>query len=211
MNSDFIKCVVIGDGAVGKTTLLHAYIFKNFCDSKTIIERDYVPTIFDNFTASLVVQNRVINLSLWDTAGQEGYDRLRPLSYLNTDVLLVCYSIISETSLINIVEKWLPEVTHYCPNVPYLIVGLKYDLLNDDKIMARIHEYNSSHHLLTKERVDQYLISNNIETNRHIVASALTGYNIDEIFNTAVNIALENHQLQYRNKNKIKKSGCILL
>ena len=72
MNADFIKCVVVGDGAVGKTTLLHAYIFKNFCDSKTIIERDYVPTIFDNFTASLVVQNRVINLSLWDTAGQEG-------------------------------------------------------------------------------------------------------------------------------------------
>ena len=113
-------------------------------------------------------------------------------------------------------EKWLPEVTHYCPNIPYLIVGLKYDLLNDDKIIARIQEYNSSHDLLghsilTKETVDQYLTDNNIDNCKHIVASALTGYNIDEVFTTAVNLSLENQQLQYRNKHKIKKSGCTLL
>merc|ERR1711884_577940 len=63
--------------------------------------------------------------ALWDTAGQEDYDRLRPPSYPDTDVILMCFSIDSPDSLENIPEKWTPEVKHFCPNVPIILVGNK--------------------------------------------------------------------------------------
>ena len=66
-----------------------------------------------------------MELALWDTAGQEDYDRLRPLSYPDTDVILMCFSIDSPDSLENIPEKWTPEVKHFCPNVPIILVGNK--------------------------------------------------------------------------------------
>ena len=58
-----------------------------------------------------------------DSAGQEDYDRLRPLSYPQTDVFLVCFSCVSPASFENVKEKWFPEVHHHCPGVPALIVG----------------------------------------------------------------------------------------
>ena len=66
-------------------------------------------------------------MALWDTAGQEDYDRLRPLSYPDTDVILICFSIDSSDSFRNITDKWVPEVNHFCPNVPVILVGNKMD------------------------------------------------------------------------------------
>jgi small GTP-binding protein len=73
-------------------------------------------------------ENDVILLHLWDTAGQEDYDRLRPLSYPNSDVILLCFSTISKASFEAIKEKWAPEVQHYIPNIPNILVGTKIDL-----------------------------------------------------------------------------------
>lgn len=57
-----------------------------------------------------MVDGRPINLGLWDTAGQEDYDRLRPLSYPQTDVFLLCFAINTPTSYDNIKNKWFPEI-----------------------------------------------------------------------------------------------------
>ena len=75
-----------------------------------------------------MVNGQQVNLGLWDTAGQEDYDKLRPLSYPQTDVFLICFAVNSRVSFDNLRTKWLTEVQHFAPNVPFIIVGTKSDL-----------------------------------------------------------------------------------
>lgn len=70
--------------------------------------------------------------------GQEDYDRLRPLSYPQTDVFLVCFSVTSPASFENVKEKWFPEVRHHCPGVPCLIVGTQIDLRDDPQVLEKL-------------------------------------------------------------------------
>ncbi|XP_032255038.1 rho-related GTP-binding protein RhoD-like [Phoca vitulina] len=119
------KLVIVGDGACGKTCLLIVF-------SKDQFPEVYVPTVFENYVADIEVDGKQVELALWDTAGQEDYDRLRPLSYPDTDDILMCFSTDSPDSLENIPEKWTPEVKHFCPNMPIILVGNKKDLRNDE-------------------------------------------------------------------------------
>ncbi|KAI1303043.1 Ras-like GTP-binding protein RhoL [Halotydeus destructor] len=119
-----LKIVVVGDGMVGKTCLLVSYTSGNFPPEP------YVPTVFENFAGSQECDGIEHNLTLWDTAGQEDYERLRPLSYPGADAFLLCYAIDNIHSYQNITAKWHPEVKHYCPRVPYILVGTKMDLRN---------------------------------------------------------------------------------
>ncbi|GFZ03003.1 RAC-like 2 [Actinidia rufa] len=110
----FIKCVTVGDGAVGKTCMLISY-------TSNMFPTDYVPTVFDNFSANVVVDGSTVNLGLWDTAGQEDYNRLRPLSYRGADVFLLAFSLISKASYENIYKKWIPELRHYATTTPIVL------------------------------------------------------------------------------------------
>ena len=119
-----IKCVVVGDGDAEKICLLISYT-TNKCPT------EYVPMVFNNYAVTVMIGGEPYTLLLCDTAGQEDYDRLRPLSYPQTDVFLVCYSVVSLSSFENVKEKWVHEITHHCPRTPFLLVGTKIDLRDD--------------------------------------------------------------------------------
>ena len=95
--------------------------------------QDYVPTVFENYSAEINVNDKNYILMLWDTAGQEEYDRLRPLSYDNVDVVVVCYDVSELASYENITVRWAPETKHFCPGVPVILVACKTDLRTKTK------------------------------------------------------------------------------
>ena len=77
----------------------------------------YVPTVFENYVADVEVDGKHVELALWDTAGQEDYDRLRPLSYPDSHVILICFAIDSPDSLDNVQEKvHYPITTSVAPD-----------------------------------------------------------------------------------------------
>ncbi|KAH7155262.1 P-loop containing nucleoside triphosphate hydrolase protein [Dactylonectria estremocensis] len=117
------KIVVVGDGGCGKTCLLISY-------SQGYFPEKYVPTVFENYITypTHPPTGKTVELALWDTAGQEEYDRLRPLSYPETDLIFVCFAIDCPNSLDNVLDKWYPEVLHFCPYTPLVLVALKSDL-----------------------------------------------------------------------------------
>ena len=114
-----IKCVLVGDEAVGKTSLQITYTTRAFPDK-------YVP-MSDTTTIEIVVDGSPYTLDLWDPNA----DRLRVLSYPNTDIFLACFAINSKQSLDDIRSLWMPEIQHHVPGVPVMLVGTKSDLRKD--------------------------------------------------------------------------------
>ncbi|XP_012946940.1 ras-like GTP-binding protein RHO isoform X1 [Aplysia californica] len=174
------KLVIVGDGACGKTCLLIVF-------SKDQFPEVYVPTVFENYVADIEVDGKQVELALWDTAGQEDYDRLRPLSYPDTDVILMCFSIDSPDSLENIPEKWTPEVRHFCPNVPIILVGNKKDLRHDQVTIRELHK-------MKQEPVkfdDGKTMAEKIGAYAYLECSAKTKEGVREVFETATRAALQ--------------------
>ncbi|KAL5346714.1 GTPase Cdc42 [Pseudogymnoascus australis] len=169
-----IKCVVIGDGAVGKTCLLISYTTNKF-------PSEYVPTVFDSYDVSVWVGDEPWVLGLFDTAGQEDYDRLRPLSYTQTDVFLICFSVVSPVSFRNVREKWVPEVSHYCPGVPFLIVGTQTDKRDDPSVRNKLAKQNMEP---VGEDLGKLMAKELRHTSvaKYIECSALTQFKLKDVF-----------------------------
>ncbi|XP_074658421.1 ras-related C3 botulinum toxin substrate 1-like [Tubulanus polymorphus] len=174
-----IKCVVVGDGTVGKTCMLISYTTDSFPE-------EYVPTVFDNYTASMMVDGIAVNLGLWDTAGQEDYDRLRPLSYPQTDVFLICYSVVSPSSFENVTTKWFPEIKHHCPEAPIILVGTKIDLREDKKAISQL----AGQGLSAIKREQGIKLASKIRANKYMECSALTQRGLKQVFDEAVRAVL---------------------
>jgi len=192
-----IKCVVVGDGAVGKTCLLISYTTNAF-------PGEYIPTVFDNYSANVMVDGKPVNLGLWDTAGQEDYDRLRPLSYPQTDVFLVCFSVISVSSYDNVRTKWFPEISHHAPNVPFLLIGTKVDLRDDDEQIHRLREKG----LEPVSESKGVQLANTLGAKKYLECSALTQKGLKNVFDEAIRTVLTAKSSSSKKKSS---SGCAIL
>ncbi|KAH0597110.1 hypothetical protein MHUMG1_05420 [Metarhizium humberi] len=164
-------CVVVGDGAVGKTCLLISYTTNKF-------PSEYVPTVFDNYAVTVMIGDEPYTLGLFDTAGQEDYDRLRPLSYPQTDVFLVCFSVTSPASFENVREKWFPEVHHHCPGVPCLIVGTQVDLRDDPSVKEKLMKQK----MTPVRREDGERMAKELHAVKYVECSALTQFKLKDVF-----------------------------
>lgn len=166
------KIVIVGDGACGKTSLLYVFTLGEF-------PTEYHPTVFENYVTDCRIDGKAVQLALWDTAGQEEYERLRPLSYHNLHVILIGFALDVPDSLENARNKWVEEVKKYCPDTPYLLIGLKKDLRKDLRDLVSYVQYEQGEATAKLMGAKKYLES-----------SSLTGEGVDDIFEFATRTSL---------------------
>uniref|UniRef100_A0A1I8IEG4 Rho-related GTP-binding protein RhoC n=1 Tax=Macrostomum lignano TaxID=282301 RepID=A0A1I8IEG4_9PLAT len=143
---------------------------------------------------AIFAQSPKVELALWDTAGQEDYDRLRPLSYPDTDVILMCFSVDNPDSVANIPEKWTPEVRHFCPNVPIILIGNKKDLRNDESTRRELARSKQD----PVKYEDGKAMAERIGAFAYLECSAKTKEGVREVFECATRAALQRKKRRTR-------------
>uniref|UniRef100_A0A8C9DI70 Cell division control protein 42 homolog n=1 Tax=Prolemur simus TaxID=1328070 RepID=A0A8C9DI70_PROSS len=177
-----IKCVVVGDGAVGKTCLLISYTTNKF-------PSEYVLTVFDNYAVTVMIGGEPYTLGLFDTAG-----------YPQTDIFLVCFSVVSPSSFENVKEKWVPEITHQCPKTPFLLVGTQIDLRDDPSTIEKLAKNKQKP--ITPETAEK--LARDLKAVKYVECSSRTQKGLKNVFDQAILAALEPPELK-------KSHRCVLL
>ncbi|KAH7722099.1 Ras family protein [Aphelenchoides avenae] len=169
-----VRCVLVGNAAVGKTSLIVAYTTNGFCDR-------YKPTAFDNYSVTVSVDNKPLKLDLCDTAGGSEFDTLRPLSYAEANVFLLCFNVMQPQSFESITHHWLPEIRAVSPNAAVIFVGTQSDLrMNMNHVMELQRKGASPACPKTIRRAaEQFRVD-------YIECSALTKHNLKEVFDLAI-------------------------
>ena len=170
-----VKCVVIGDGGVGKTSLIITYCYGEFPIGG-------VPVAFDNYALPVKVDEVTIHLNFWDTGGGEDYHTLRPLSYPGTDIFLVCFSVAEPASLKSVKAYWFPEMRHHCPVTPFILLGTKVDLRGDRATLDKLAKKQEK--LVSKEEGKRMAESRRAAT--YLECSALTREGVKNLFDDAI-------------------------
>ncbi|KAL9068628.1 MAG: hypothetical protein Q9161_006066 [Pseudevernia consocians] len=196
------KLVIIGDGACGKTSLLSVFTLGYFpthyeLNQYLLVQ---VPTVFENYVTDCRVDGKSVQLALWDTAGQEDYERLRPLAYSKAHVILIGFSIDTPDSLDNVKHKWVEEANERCPEVPIILVGLKKDLREDP--MAQEEMRKKSLHFTSENEGTN--AAREIGARKYLECSSLTGEGVDDVFEAATRAALLTFE-------KSKRGCCVIL
>lgn len=169
------KLVVVGDGNCGKTSLLVTYVNDAFPEK-------YVPTIFETHVIEIQgPTGQKMKMVLWDTAGQENYDMLRPISYPGCDVFVVCFSVDNPDSYYNVTNKWIPELRHFSNSVPVVLVGTKTDLRNDTETIEGLAKIRKRP-INAEEGI---ALGTTIGAFAYIECSAKLKEGIDEVFTVA--------------------------
>ena len=184
-----IKLVCVGDGAVGKTSLLQTFALNQFPDH-------YEPTVFDNYATNVQYNTTTYNMCLWDSAGQEDYQAMRQLSYANTDVFLLCFSCISPTSFKH-VDRWVKEIRDFDADATIVIACTKVDSLQSQETMQMLREHN----VKPISTTDLHAMKTKYPTIPFIECSAKTGWNVKQVFQMTIDAVLE-HQARKRRRNR---------
>ena len=169
------KITVIGDGRVGKTSLISKYTLGAF-------DTDYIETIGAQLSKyDKEIEGDNIRLLFWDIAGQDSFDFLRPSFYRDSDAAIIVCSLeenqLGSRSFKN-VTNWHQEVKRFCGDIPIVLFANKVDLINEDDI-----EYSEIEQIVYQNQFLDYSIT-----------SAKTGQGVHNAFNTII-------EKLYKNKN----------
>ncbi|KAF2453109.1 small GTPase superfamily [Lineolata rhizophorae] len=200
------KLVLLGDGACGKTSLLNVF-------TRGYFPTVYEPTVFENYVHDVFIDGAHVELSLWDTAGQEEFDRLRALSYDDTHAIMLCFSVDKHESLENVETRWVAEIADNCPNVKLVLVALKCDLReqlhddDDDAAPAAAQNQRQRQHARTsmigyQEGLE---VAKRIQALRYLECSAMKNRGVNEAFTEAARVALS------VKTDKDRSSKCIVM
>lgn len=171
-----VKCTAVGDEGVGKTSMIITYATKRF-------PMDFLPTVSDNYAVNFIGSKELCQLSLFDTAGQEEYDYLRTQIYPATDIFLICFSVASRSSFENVKRKWVPEIHHYCPRTPIVVlVVTQNDLRSDPQTISRLSRSKQS--FISEDEAKK--LAKQINAFTYIECSALSQKGLEKVFNETV-------------------------
>jgi len=190
-----IKVALVGDGTVGKTCILMSYICQAFLE-------DYVPTMFDNFSAIEEVDGELVNVILWDTAGQEDYETIRTTTcFPNTHIFIVCFSVVHPDSFHNVKQKWLEELRKAAPDTPFILVGTKIDLRDDEETVKKLQEKNKEpiSEKVGKKRAKE------IKAKFYLECSARDVSSVNEVFRQAIKVVMDPLKAQKKVVEKLAK------
>lgn len=209
------KIVILGDGACGKTSLLNVF-------TRGYFPKVYEPTVFENYIHDIFVDNQHITLSLWDTAGQEEFDRLRSLSYSDTHTIVLCFSIDSRDSLENVQHKWVGEIADHCEGVKLVLVALKCDLRSNNEYVGesaitpgsiqnqRTSQPKQTPTLITYE--EGLAMAKKIGALRYLECSAKMNRGVNEAFTEVARCALTAvPKGAQENSRDEKEDGCVII
>jgi Ras family protein A len=150
----------------------------------------------------MMIDNKPIELAFWDTGGYMEHDRLRPLSYMDSSIILISFSIEKTDSLEHVEQKWFPEILHFCskPAVPYLLIGCKKDLRDDQRTVDLLK--STGQRFVTQEEGEA--VAKRIGAVAYMECSAETGDGVMEVFEKA---ARESKYLRFHRKH----TTCLIL
>ncbi|KAJ3287650.1 hypothetical protein HDU79_005533 [Rhizoclosmatium sp. JEL0117] len=181
------KLLIVGDASVGKTCLLYAYARKVF---PTV----YVPRVFEQQYVGVAFDDSIVSFVAWDTVAGcgEEYDRLRPLSYPGSDVIILAFAVHNRESFVNVRSKWIPEIIRYGEGAPYILVGLKIDLRNekDSVTYAEVCIYNFYLGWILNVEYKGEAAAEAIGAYCYLECSASSGEGVERVFECAANASL---------------------
>ena len=132
-------------------------------------------------------------ISFWDSAGEEGYARIRTLLYPNTDVFVLMFSVVNQPSFVNVKDRWVVELRQHRPKTPILLVGTKGDLRGKQR-----YEWEVS-----RQQVDD--IVRELDLAGYVECSAKDGTGLRRVIDEAIRIVTE---APPETEKKKKKKDC---
>jgi small GTP-binding protein len=196
-----VTLAIIGDTSAGKTCLIWAY-------AKQEIPAGYVPTVFDNYTCKLHIAQKNVRLGIWDTGGVVGLEDIRMLAYADTDVFLICFSVVDPRSFANVASKWVPELKKHVRHPRIILVGTQKELRGDDRTLRRLSWQGQK----PVQTADGKALAAEIKAAAYLECSAAEQDGVNQVFNQALVCAIKRKKPKknygrFLRERKPRKSG----
>ncbi|KAM6965169.1 rho-related GTP-binding protein RhoV [Aplochiton taeniatus] len=191
LEPEAILCMLVGDGAVGKTSMIVSYTTNGY-------PMEYKQTGFDVFSGQVQIEGAPVKVQLLDTAGQEEFDEFRSLSYVHIDVFILCFSVVNPSSFHNVTKKWIPEIRAHNTSSPIILVGTQSDLLLDVNVLINLDRSKVKPVLSSRARS----MADKIRATDYVECSSLTQKNLKEAFDAAILAAIK-HKARKSKKRRL--------